>query len=141
MVTLHYTTHTTELFEISFNSTITVSKIYTLIFSVFRKELSILRYQSWDWSQMNVVNIAIWELETVSNESSGNFTFYRGIYGFFTSFILNSVFCKKVLEFRIQVYRLYDLPKVSFIYKGVATEKRKISWYEVILFWLTIKCK
>ena len=42
-----------------------VKSTYTPIFSFFRKR---------------VVNIAILELELVSNESPGNFTFYRGIH-------------------------------------------------------------
>ena len=42
-----------------------------------------------------------------------------------------------ILEFRKLVYRFYDLPKVSFITVGVVTQKRKKSWYELILFWVT----
>ena len=45
----------------------TVGKINTPIFSFFRKR---------------VVNIAFFELRPLSNERSGNFTFYRGIHKF-----------------------------------------------------------
>ena len=53
--------------KINERSVCTVGKIYTPIFSFFRKR---------------VVNIAILELEQVSNVSPGNFTFYREIHEF-----------------------------------------------------------
>ena len=50
----------------------TVGKIYTPIFSSFWKR---------------VVNITNLELGHVSNESPGNYTYYRGIHEFFNPFI------------------------------------------------------
>ena len=54
----------------------TVGKIYTPIISFFWKR---------------VVNIVIWELGLVSNERSGNFTFYRDFHEFLNSFIFETI--------------------------------------------------
>ena len=58
----------------------TVGKIYMPIFSFFRKR---------------VVNIMISDLRPVSNESPGNFTFYRGIH----EFLNPSIFVKITVFF------------------------------------------
>ena len=58
----------------------TVGKIYTLIFSFFRKR---------------VVNIMILDLRPVSNESPVNFTFYRGIH----KFLIPTIFVKIMFYF------------------------------------------
>ena len=54
----------------------TAGKIYTPIFSFFRKR---------------VANIVFLELGSVSNERSGNSTFYRGIHNFLNSSIIEKI--------------------------------------------------
>ena len=43
------------------------------------------------------------------------------------------------LEYRLWVYLFWSLQNVTWICRGVVTQKITISWYEVILFWITIK--
>ena len=54
----------------------TVVKIYTPIFSFYQKR---------------IVNIMISDLRPVSNESPGNYTFYRGIHEFLNPFIFEKI--------------------------------------------------
>ena len=51
-------------------------------------------HQYFRFFQKRVVNTAISELRHVSNESSGSFTFYRGIHEF-----LNSCIFEKITDF------------------------------------------
>ena len=47
--------------------------------------------KAWSTIKKKVVNIAIWKLGPVSNERSGNITFYRGIHEFSNSPIFEKV--------------------------------------------------